>query len=111
MKIEVNTKIFDQLVNEHQLFEKTYALMCGYLKAWYNEVPEDFLEEIGVDFDAMLDTYDFQNSLIALGYNYVQETNYIVCSIHIHDEETRYWGEYKAFFDYNLEFIEDILTK
>jgi hypothetical protein len=61
VKIPIDTNQFDDFIVENKLFEKTRENMIQYLKSWYQDDQEHFLEDMWTDFDTVMNTYTFEN--------------------------------------------------
>lgn len=113
MKIPINSSEFEKFVEESRIFEKTHMLMGEYLKKWYEENPETFREDLWADLDTVLRFYGFEYESVAFNksFSYDPPMDYFSCRIRIYDQEPLYCIEYTAFFDMNLNCINEKITK
>lgn len=111
MNVPINTNEFQLFVTENNLFETTRTLMTNYLKVWYEEDKDKFIEQMRADFETVIASYRFKNQGVSISKNYSYEPpqDYISCWILIFDNEEDYCAEYTAFFDYALYCFDDKL--
>ena len=97
----------EQFITENELFEKTNEFMKTFLKNWVEEDKEQFFEEFETDIATLLATFKFTNAGIAFSRAYLRELDYISVRIDISDSSNNYVCTYTAFFDHNLDCIDD----
>jgi len=97
----------EQFITENELFEKTNEFMKTFLENWVEEDKEQFFEEFETDIATLLATFKFTNAGIAFSRDYWRELDYISVRIDISDSSNNYVCTYTAFFDHNLDCIDD----
>lgn len=109
MKIPIDTNKFADFIVENKLFDKTRENMTQYLKSWYEDDKEHFLEDMWADFDTVINTYTFENEGVSFSksYSYEPPLDYISVWIRIYDNEGSYCAEYTAFYDNDLNCFDD----
>ncbi|MBE6072621.1 MAG: hypothetical protein E7208_11820 [Clostridium butyricum] len=109
MVVPINKKDYEVFISESKIFKKTYDLMVKCLRSWYDDDKEKFINDMWTDFDTVMNTYRFENEGVSISksYSYDPPLDYISCWIRIYDAEDTYCIEYTAFFDYELNCIDD----
>lgn len=103
---------FDTYLQKHEIFGKTRRLMEVCLKNWYRDDPEQFQSDMRANLQTVLDTYRFARKIAAIEQNYRYEPplDCLTASIDISDEADGYVAIYTAFWDFNGNAIDDMLT-
>lgn len=107
--VPMNPNEFQKFIDESNIFEKTKEYMWQYLKNWYEESPEDFVDCMRADLKTVSETYHFYNCCVSVAKDLWRELDYINCWISIRDEEDSLCCDYKAMYDYNLVCFDDTL--
>ncbi len=112
MKIPINTNQFEDFIVKNKLFGKTRESMVQYLKNWYEDDKEHFLEDMWENFDTVMNTYNFENDGVSFSksYSYESPLDYISVWIKIYDNEGDYCVKYTAFYDYDLNCFDDTMS-
>ena len=111
MKLPIDNELFNNFIIQSNIFELTQKMMYQCLENWYKDETKQFIESMGTDFDTVIQTYHFSNTMVSFNknFNFEPPMDTISCVIRISDEEDMYCTRYKAVFDYNLEAIDDYL--
>ena len=109
MVVPINKNDYEEFVSESKIFKKTSDLMIKCLSNWYKEDKESFIKDMWNDLDTVINTYKFEEDGVSISksYSYEPPLDYISCWIRIYDSEGSYCIEYTAFFDYDLNCIDD----
>ena len=85
--------------------------MLTCLRNWYNDDREGFLDSMRADLDTVLQTYHFENVIVALNKNFIYDPpmDTISCTIAISDEEDCPCLDYRAIFDFDMNMIDDVI--
>ena len=113
MKSPVDKEAFSVFIEENKIFELAREYLRKYLESWYEDDPEYFVEDIGADFETVMQTYRFENAMVSLNknFNFEPAMDTISCKITIYDAEDDYFTTYKVIFDYELDVIDDMMFR
>lgn len=111
MKLPIDSAAFDTFIEESNLFALTQDALCYCLKNWYEEEPEQFIENLRADLPTVMKTYRFENTMVSFNknFNFEPPLDTISGKLTIYDSEGGYCMRYRAVFDYDLNIIDDIL--
>ncbi len=111
MKILIDSQIFSEYIKQHHLFEKTKENLILCLKNFYAQEPEEFKEMLYADVSKVINTYHFENEGVSISKSFFYDPplDYISVWIRIYDNENYYLAEYTAFYDSDLNCIDDKL--
>lgn len=111
MKIPMDWQMFSEFIQDNCLFDKTKDNLIICLKNFYMQDPEKFEEMLNADVDKIISTYNFVNEGVSLSksFSYDPPLDYISVWIRIYDNENDYLAEYTAFYDLELNCIDDKL--
>lgn len=110
MNLPIDSKEFSNFIFQNNLFEKTLSLMNKFLENWFIEDKERFIEEFNGDFTYVINTYTFEHGGVSFTKNFESDDpplDYISVWIGIVDQDGSYLCTYTAFYDYNLNCIDD----
>lgn len=109
----INSKYFEQYIQNNNLFEKAQKCLREYLADWYEDSPDIFLDNMRAPLEKVIKKYVFQNKVVAINKNFFYEPpqDYLSVCISILDEECSYVGQYFVFFDFSFKIIDDKLIK
>lgn len=109
MKIPIDAQQFQDFIMKNKLFEQTRENMIQYLKSWYKDDKEHFIDDMWADFNTVMNTYTFVNEGVSFSksFSYEPPLDYISVRIIIYDNEDDYCMEYTAFYDYDLNCFDD----
>ncbi|WP_418703428.1 hypothetical protein [Anaerotignum faecicola] len=112
-KIPIDSKYFEEYIQRNALFERAQTCLAAYLKDWYEDSPDSFVSDMRVPFQKVMETYDFQNKVVAINKNFFYEPpqDYLSVCISILDDEGSYVCQYLVFFDFSFGVIDDKLTR
>jgi hypothetical protein len=110
-KIPVNVIEFDRYVQENELFEIGEKYLVECLSKWYEEAPDEFVENMRVSFDKVMKEYKFSWHIVSVTKNFSFATpkDYLSVSIRIEDEEDSYIAGYTVFLDFSFNFLGENL--
>lgn len=111
MKLPIDKNAFSDFVNQTHIFELTRKEMYQCLENWYNDDSKHFIEDMRGNFDDVINTYHFYDTMVSFNknFNFELALDTITCIIRITDEEDDCCMHYKAIFDYDLNVIDDVL--
>lgn len=98
-------------LNQNELFARTQELLERYLRSWQQENRSQFLDDMGADLSVVLTTYHFEKGGISFSRDFFRELDYISVWLTIEDNSHEYVCEYTAFYDKELNAIDDRIRK
>lgn len=112
MKVKIDLKEFDNFIFDNNLFDITKKNLIKYLKNYWYDDEIGFIDDMYSNLETVLKKYNFLNDGYSFNksYSYNPPLDYISVWIYIYDENNSYVCMYKAFYDYNLELIDDKLS-
>ena len=111
MDFPIDKKAFDKFIEESNIFGLTKDALYQCLKNWYDEEPKQFVEELRADFNTVMKTYHFKNTMVSFNknINFEPPLDTISGKITIYDSDESYCMSYGAIFDYDLNVIDDVI--
>jgi hypothetical protein len=111
-KIPVDVIEFDRYVQENKIFEigEKYFVEC--LSKWYEEDPDEFIENMWAPLDKVMKEYKFSWKRVSVNKNFCFDPpkDYLSVSIYLYDEENSYNSSYTVFLDFSFNFIDEKLV-
>jgi hypothetical protein len=111
-KMPVDVIEFDRYIQGNELFEigEKYLVQC--LKKWYEEAPDEFIENMRVSLDKVMKEYKFSWRIVSVTKNFYFDPpkDYLSISIRIGDEEDSYIAGYTVFLDFSFNFLGEKLV-
>ncbi len=107
----MDSQIFSSFIKDNHLFDKTKENLMLCLNHFYKTEQERFHEMFQADLDQVINTYVFENEGVSFSksFSYDPPLDYISVWIRIYDREKDYLAEYTAFYDLELNQIDDRL--
>lgn len=111
MKLPINSEDFSIFIEESNIFKLTHSAMMQCLKNWFIEDEKNFIEDMHADLKTVMNQYHFINAKVSIekDFSFEPVVDEIICMIEINDEDNDYCMSYRAFFDYNMNIIDDVL--
>ena len=111
MKFPIESQIFSEFISNNDLFNKTKENLVQCLNNFYKTDQVRFDEMFEADLDQVINTYVFKNGGVSLGKSFCYDPplDYTSVWIRIYDNENEYLAEYTAFYDLELNCIDDQL--
>ncbi len=109
VSLPVDSSAFDDFIRNTDIFELTRTYMRHCLENWYGDEPAQFVEALRADFNTVMGTYCFHNTMVSLNknFNFEPAMDTVTCKITIDDDEGRYCASYQAVFDHDMQIIDD----
>lgn len=113
MDFPIDRIAFGKFVRNSNIFELTRTAMVQCLKNWYNDDRDRFLDDMRADFHTVMGKYHFYDKMVSFNKNFEFDLplDTITCIITINDDEDDYCISYRAIFDYDLHFIDDVISR
>jgi len=110
--LPVDSAQFSCFIDTSQIFAETRKNMKGYLTNWYNDTPDLFVEDMRADLPFVLARYHFYDEFVSItkNYNFDPPMDTVSCTIRITDEEDVCCTRYIAFYDAQLNCIDDKMS-
>lgn len=113
MDYPIDRIAFSKFIRHSNIFELTRVAMAQCLESWYNDEREQFLDDMRADFDTVMEKYHFYDRMVSFSKNFEFEPplDTITCIIAINDDEDSHCASYRAIFDYDMNIIDDVLSR
>ena len=111
MRLPIDQHDFSAFIEASDIFKLTRDAMRRCLENWYRDECDQFVENLRADFDTVMGTYRFHDTMVSFNkdFNFDTPLDTISCKITIHDAEDDYCLSYQAIFDYDLNMIDDVV--
>lgn len=107
MRLPIDNRVFSEFIEESDIFRLTRESMKQCLKNWYNDGREQFVDAMRADFDTVMKTYHFYDTVVSFNknFNFDPPLDTITCITTINDGEDDYCTAY-----YDLNIIDDAIS-
>jgi len=111
IRIPVDPEQFSDFITKSKIFDQTQELMKRNLTNWYNHDADTFIESMRADLTTVLEQYHFYNEFVSItkNFNFDPPIDTVSCTIRITDNEDDCCTRYTAFFDNQLNVIDDMM--
>ena len=109
--IPIDSEQFLVFIEQSNIFDRTREFMKGYLTNWYNDHADTFIEDMRANLTMVLEHYHFYNTFVSItkNFNFDPPIDTISCTIRITDEKDICCSQYTAFYDKQLNVIDDVM--